>query len=397
MRVDYRVRLALRMLTSRKGSMIGAILAITVGILVIHVNFVIFQGLYDAFVRDMKAYRFGDIYVTNEEDYIDKSDALLVGWFERIPQVSAAAPRLSSSASINATGTGMRYEEFGIPIIGVDPRYDTRASAMHETVTQGQYVTSRSSMVLGATVARDLGDVQVGDNIRVKIVDRWGIDQFRRFSVSGISESAGGAGFDTSVIMHIETLRDIIDRGGESGSMIVRLNEPTAAANVRDLFLAAFPADDFKAETIEESAESQLAGFRSGIAMINMIGLFGMMSAAFAIVTIQMMIVGGKTREIGIMRAIGARRKDILVIFIVQGMLMGVMGAAAGTAVGLGYTMYAKETKMTFSGSVALEVSYNWPAIARTALLAFGLSVAASMYPSYRATKLLPVEAMRYV
>jgi len=196
--------------------------------------------------------------------------------------------------------------------------------------------------------------------------------------------------------MHIEALRDIIDRGGESGSMIVRLNEPTAAANVRDLFLAAFPADDFKAETIEESAESQLAGFRSGIAMINMIGLFGMMSAAFAIVTIQMMIVGGKTREIGIMRAIGARRKDILVIFIVQGMLMGVMGAAAGTAVGLGYTAYAKETKMTFSGSVALEVTYNWPAIGRTALLAFGLSVAASMYPSYRATKLLPVEAMRY-
>jgi len=110
------VRLALRMLTSRRGSMIGAILAITVGILVIHVNFVIFQGLYDAFVRDMKAYRFGDIYVTNEEDYIDKSDALLVGWFERLPQVEAAAPRLSSSASINATGTGMRHEEFGIAV-----------------------------------------------------------------------------------------------------------------------------------------------------------------------------------------------------------------------------------------------------------------------------------------
>ena len=394
--MDYRVRLALRMLTSRKGSMVGAILAITVGILVIHVNFVIFQGLYDGFVRDMKAYQFGDIYVTNEEDYIDKSDALLVGWFERLPQVSAATPRLGSVASINATGTGMRYEEFGVPIVGVDPRYDTRASTMHETVTQGHYVTSRSSMVMGASVARDLGGVQVGDSVRVKIVDRWGIDQFRRFSVSGITESAGGIGLDTSVIMHIDTLRDILDRGGESGSMLVQLSDPDAAANVRDLFLAAFPADDFRAETIEESAEAQLAGFRSGIAMINMIGLFGMMSAAFAIVTIQMMIVSGKTREIGIMRAIGARRKDILVIFIAQGMIMGAMGAAIGTGVGLGYTAYAKETKMTFPGSIPLEVNYNWPAIARTALLAFGLAVIASVYPSYRATKLLPVEAMRY-
>ncbi len=394
--MDYRVRLALRMLTSRRGSMIGAILAITVGILVIHVNFVIFQGLYDAFVRDMKAYQFGDIYVTNEEDYIDKSDSLLVGWFERLPQVSAAAPRLGSSASVNATGTGMRYEEFGIPIVGVDPRYDMRASAMHETVTEGQYVTSRSSMVIGASVARDLGGLQIGDNIRIKIVDRWGIDQFRRFTISGISESAGGAGMDMSLIMHIDTLRDILDRKDASGSMIVRLNEPLEAANVRDLFLASFSADDFKAETIEEAAESQLAGFRSGIAMINMIGLFGMMSAAFAIVTIQMMIVSGKTREIGIMRAIGARRKDILVIFIAQGMIMGAVGAATGTAVGLGYTVYAKETKMSFSGSIALEVTYNWAAIGRTALLAFGLAVIASIYPSYKATKLLPVEAMRY-
>ena len=376
--------------------MIGAILAITVGILVIHVNFVIFQGLYDAFVRDMKAYQFGDIYVTDKDGFVTRSDALLIGWFERFPQVTAAAPRLSASASINATGTGTRYEEFQIPVVGVDPRLDPRASSIHETVTAGKYVLSRSSMVLGGSVARDLGGVEVGDSIKVKITDRWGIDQFRRFAVSGISESAGGVGLDTSVIMHIDMLRDMLDRRGESGSILVRMNDPAGAKDVRDLFLAAFPNDDFRAETIEEAAESQLAGFRSGIAMINMIGLFGLMSSAFAIVTIQMMIVSGKTREIGIMRAIGARRRDILVLFIVQGMMMGMIGAATGTAVGLGYTAYAKETKMTFSGSIPLEVTYDWEAIARTAAMAFGLAVVASAYPSYRATKLLPVEAMRH-
>ena len=394
--MDYRTSLALRMLTSKRASMIGAILAITVGILVIHVNFVIFQGLYDAFVRDMKAYQFGDIYVTNQDDYIKKSDTLIVGWFERLPQVSAAAPRLGAVASINATNGGVRHEEFQIPVVGIDPRFDVRASTMHETITDGQYVTTRSSMVMGASVAEDLGGVRVGDSIRVKITDRWGTDQFRRFSVSGISESAGGVGLDTSVIMHIDMLRDILDRGGQSGSFIVQMNDPDTATVVRNLFLGSFPNDDFKAETIEESAESQLAGFRSGIAMINMIGLFGLMSAAFAIVTIQMMIVTGKTREIGIMRAIGARRKDILVLFIIQGVIMGTMGAATGTAAGLAYTIYAKETKMTFSGSIPLEVTYDWFAIGRTALLAFFLTLAASIYPSYRATKLLPVEAMRY-
>ena len=66
-------------------------------------------------------------------------------------------------------------------------------------------------------------------------------------------------------------------------------------------------------------------------------------------------------------------------------------------AAGLGYTIYAKETNMTFAGSIPLEVSYNWIKIIQTAVLAFVLAIIASLYPSFRATKLLPVEAMRNV
>src|SRR5574341_2152643 len=101
--MDYRVSLAKRMLVNKKGSLIGAVLAVSIGILVIHVNFVIFQGLYDAIVRDLKDYRFGDILVSDEESYIDKADIVLINWFERIPAVEAAAARMDASASINAT------------------------------------------------------------------------------------------------------------------------------------------------------------------------------------------------------------------------------------------------------------------------------------------------------
>jgi len=131
--------------------------------------------------------------------------------------------------------------------------------------------------------------------------------------------------------------------------------------------------------------------------MINMIGYFGMMSSAFAIVTIQMMLVNSKTREIGVMRAIGAKRKDILIIFLIQGMIIGTIGAGVGTAAGLAYTTYAKETKMTFNNSLPLEVTYNWEKVTQTALTAFLLAVLASIYPSFRATRLQPVEAMRTV
>ena len=395
--MDYRFQLAKRMLFNKKGSLMGAVLAVTIGILVIHVNFVIFQGLFDAIVRDLTNYRFGNLQVTDEEDYIDKSDLSLVSWFERIPYVEAATPRLSASAAINITKNGERIEETRIPVVGVDPLRDIRASTVHETVEEGQFVFSRNSIVLGANVARDLGGAQVGDNVKLKITDRFGKDQLKRFIVTGIAKSPGGQGFDYSVVVHIDTLRDMMSRDGFTGSIMVKIDDPKKALEIKNLFLNSFPNQDFIAETIEEAAEEQLAGFRSGIAMINMIGYFGMMSSAFAIVTIQMMLVNGKTREIGVMRAIGAKRKDILIIFLFQGIIIGAIGVSVGTAAGLGYTIYAKETKMSFNNSLPLEVNIQWDKVIQTALTSFSLAIVASLYPSYRATKLLPVEAMRTV
>ena len=395
--MDYRLKLAKRMLFNKKGSLVGAVLAVTIGILVIHVNFVIFQGLFDAIVRDISDYRNGDILVTDEADYIDKSDLSIVSWFERIPYVQGATPRLSSSAEMNMTKNGNLIEETRVPIVGIDPFRDIRASTVHETVSEGSYVFSRNSIVLGSNVATDLGGAEIGDSVKVLVVDRFGEDQIRRFTVSGIAKSPGGQGFDYTAVVHIDTLRDMMNRPGDTGSFMVKLNDPSKALEVKEFFLQSFPNDDFLAETIEESAEEQLAGFRSGIAMISMIGYFGMGSSAFAILTIQMMLVNGKTKDIGIMRAIGAKRKDILIVFIFQGMIIGAIGAGVGTAAGLGYTVYAKETKMSFNNSLPLEVSYNWEKIIQTALTSFVLAIVASLYPSYRATKLLPVEAMRTV
>ena len=382
------------MLFHKKSSMIGALLAVSIGILVIHVNFVIFQGLYDAIVRDTTDYHFGDVYISHEDGYIERSDQSIITWLERIPSVEAATARLTTVATINAVVTGKGVEEHGVFVIGVDPFNDIRTSTIHETVGEGQYVFSRNSIVVGNILSDDLGGVRVGDNIELVITDRWGQDQKKDFLVTGITNSAGGQGADDSVIVHIDTLRDMMARGSDSEYIMVKLNKPAQASFVRDNFLNAF-STDYTAETIEESAEKTLRGFRSGIAMINVIGYFGMMSSAFAIVTIQMMLVNSKTRAVGIMRAIGARRKDILIIFIIQGMLIGTIGAGTGTAAGLAYTFFAKETKMTFDNSLELEVSYNIEKIIQTAITAFILATVASLYPAYRATRLQPVEAMR--
>ena len=64
------------------------------------------------------------------------------------------------------TKNGKLIEETRIPIVGVDPFRDVRASTVHETIADGSYVFSRNSIVLGSNVARDLGGAEVGDSVK---------------------------------------------------------------------------------------------------------------------------------------------------------------------------------------------------------------------------------------
>ena len=85
--MDYRAQIGIRFITRRKGSLLAACLAIAIAILVVQVNSVIFQGLYDAIVRDLVNYRFGHVFISKRGDFITRSDFMLVNWLARIPYV----------------------------------------------------------------------------------------------------------------------------------------------------------------------------------------------------------------------------------------------------------------------------------------------------------------------
>ncbi len=393
--MDYRISVAKKMMMSKKGSLIGAVLAIGIGILVLSIITVIFTGLQNAIIRDLKDYQFGDLIVTDETGLITKSESVLIGWFERNSDVVGVAPRLSGSADVEIRANGELIEEFGVPITGVDPLRDPTVSKLYDTVVDGEFVFSSNSIVVGSNVAEDLGEVQVGDTLKLIITNRVDEEITEHFVVSGIAKTPGGNGLDSNIIMPIETLRDLLDRPGESGQMLVKLNDPESSETIKELFLLSFANDDFEAQTIEEAGRDIIRNFSSALGMFTLIGYVGLMSSAFAIVTIQMMLVSSKTREVGILRAIGARRRDVLIVFIIQGLFIGLIGASVGSVFGLGFTTYAKETNLSFAGSLELEVEYDWGSILSTATTAFVLALIASIYPAYRATKLQPLEAMR--
>lgn len=393
--MDFRVQLATRMLFRRKGSLGSASMAVAIAILVIVINSITFEGVANAIIRDLINYRFGHVLVTDRDGNIEKPDREMIGFVENLGYVEGAAVRLSSAASINNTREPVPIRAYSIPLIGVIPEDEQDASKIRQTLSQGSFVAAKNSIVLGDSVARDL-QAKIGDPLKLKVTSKNGQDVIKAFYVVGISKTAGGLGFDTSAIIHIDTLREMTGRQNESSEMIVRLYDQKDSDQLVQAFISRYPSDRLKAETIEEAGEDILRGIRSGIAFINLVGYFGMLSSAFGIVTIMMMIVASKTREIGIIRAIGSNKANVMIIFILQGVIIGAIGAAAGFALGSAYTIYADTQDLQFGNSLALEVKYDPYSVLQTCLTGFLMSVAASVYPAWRTTKLEPAEATRY-
>ncbi len=393
--LDYRLKVAVSMLFKKKSSMLAAVIAVAIAVLVIVINYVTFDGVANAIIRDLVDYRFGHIQITDRNGDIERPDSELIGFLESTGMVEGATVRLSDVASINNTRTPIPVRAYGVPIVGILPQEEEDATRLTDTVVQGTFLTSRDSIVLGASVADDLG-ARIGDPVRVKVTDESGNEQTKMFMVVGISETAGGLGFDTSAIVHIEALRDLNGRDDSSSELIVRLHDQQDSDRVSQAFSARYAGERFKIQTIEESAESILQGIRSGIAFINVVGYFGMLSSAFGIITIMMMIVTSKIREIGVMRAIGSSKTDVMVIFLLQGTIIGAMGAALGFLLGSSYALYAQNSDLSFGESLALAVRYDPVFVANTALTGLVMGVVASIYPAWRTTKLEPAEATRY-
>jgi lipoprotein-releasing system permease protein len=392
---NYRIVLSWRFLSSNKGNFFAPITAVIFGILLIHVNAVIFDGLWDGLIRDFSGYVYGDVFVMDDEDYITRSDSALVDFLEGFPLVEAATPRLYGIASMNATKNGKTIEEFRISLVGVKPVQDIRTSTVAEHVEHPQFIPTRSSIVLGEMVARDLGGLEIGDKVDVKIVDRWGKDSVKQFTVSNVASIYGAFGFNTYI--HIDTLREMMDREGETDGILVNLYNREDTAGFIQVLKQYLKDDDYEIQELEEAADDILARVRSGISMIEPIGFFSLTSSGVIIFAIQTMAVSTKTRQIGIIRAIGGQRKDVLIVFLIQGIIIGGIGAVVGTVVGLGFGVFMDTADFRFGDdvSIPLEINHDWNKIAQTALTALLLSTLGALAPAFLATKISPIEAMR--
>ncbi|HET7028073.1 MAG TPA: ABC transporter permease [Candidatus Limnocylindrales bacterium] len=316
-------------------------------------------------------------------------DATTIG---AIPEIGAVAPELTTQQLVVAGPLNTTTS-----IVGTTADY---ATVRNFAVWQGAFLTDAAVAndlrvaVLGSTTADDLG---LGADAVGTQVSIGGLP----FQIVGILQPKGSAGFvneDDQILVPITTLRRQFV-GGDSVrtiSVSVRTADgiPTAQAELEQLLrarhgLSGSDPDDF---TIQDQAQLiDTVGAITGTLTILLAGIasISLVVGGIGIMNIMLVSVRERTREIGIRKAVGAKRGQILVQFLVEAVTLSLLGGLVGIALGLAV-------------SAAIAAAAGWTFIVQpmTLLLATGFSllvgIVFGVWPARQAAVLDPIAALRY-
>jgi len=324
-----------------------------------------------------------------------------------IPGVLAAAPYVDAQGMLSS-GPSAR----GALLRGILPDLDRKVVDLDKRVVKGALEDLRAgrfAVILGTDLAAALG-VGVGDRITL-VAPRAGDSglspRLRDLEVAGLV-SVGLYEYDSTLaLMNMEDLAALEGLGERVSGVRLRLSDPFDARDVARRLAAAMP--DAYVSDWTRSHFNLFQAVQTSKSLLVIILALIVTVAAFNIVATLVMAVMDKESDIAILRTLGATPGAVLRIFVVQGALIGLIGTAAGAALGIALALNAQavvkgiETVLGFHflspqvyqiGELPSELRAG--DVTLTALAALLLSFAATVYPSWRAARVRPAEVLRY-
>lgn len=324
-----------------------------------------------------------------------------------LPEVTAAAPRAEAFALVSATSEAGGERSVGAQIMGVDPALEVAVSDFAKRLTAGAYLAAVDDAVIGAGLARNLG-VAVGDELVVLGSGREGGVAALALNVGGIFET-GIADMDRSfVMMRLTTMQDGFDLGDGLHRVVLRGASIAAAPELADavrgeLAGAGLATLDWKA---------LMPDLEQGVRLDVMMGdfVFGVLLilVTFTIVNALLMTVFERTREFGMLLAIGMRPGGVMAMLQIEAAAMWALGTAIGVGVVLGPVLYLQVEGIALSSELAdmaEGASYSVPERLHTDLDARALllspailgaaTLLAAFLASFRLRSMRPVDALR--
>ncbi len=281
----------------------------------------------------------------------------------------------------------------GDVIIGIPP--EKQDSLMKDTkLTSGRFLVSGDGYraVLGSSVAREF-NLRVGDDIKIKskrVLRAQSITHERNFTIVGIMEYTGSF-FDNGVMVPLDRAQKFYDRG-DTVSFILAVPDPKTDPDdlAKRIELNVEKVKTFSPTELKKQIEQSLVIFSlitvSAAVLAAIIGGLSVMNT-------MLMSVSERTKEFGLMKALGAETRDILFLTMGEAAIMGVLGGIFGI-IGGGALVYYLNDYLASRGTVLFTITPRLLVIAM--LFATLLGVLSGAYPAYRAAKMSPMEALRY-
>jgi lipoprotein-releasing system permease protein len=330
---------------------------------------------------------------------------------KRIPTVTGVSPYVSGQALLSAGTTTQPAM-----VMGIEPDKIDAVSQLSQKMQVGKLSALKAGqygIVLGETLAANLGVYQ-GDYVnlmvpKISVTPVGMLPRFRRFRVVGIFHAGIGFGFDSAYAFI--NLRDaqhlyVLNQGITGVQMDVQdlFAAPMLASKIQSLLGYHYQVADWSEQYGAFYHTIQLQKTMSFLIILLLIAI-----ATFNLVSSLVMLVNEKQSDIAILRTLGMTPKAIMTIFVLQGCIVGLIGLClgliAGVLLSLNITALVNFIQHVFNVQL-LNSSVNFvnylPSqlsghdLLKVSVVAFGMSLLATLYPAWRASKILPAEALRY-
>ena len=304
----------------------------------------------------------------------------------RVPGVVATSPTINGAA-IAVRGGGAN----AVVVRGIEPVSYSRIVPLDSFLVAGRIDLDGLKVVIGTVLAKDLG-LSVGDRLRLRVGTETSETANAVYTVTGIFDLGNRDLNSRWVFASLRTTQRLFGLEGGASSIEVKVDGIYAAESLaREITTrTGLVADSWMATNAQ-----LLIGLRSQSASSIMIQVFVILAVALGIASVLAVSVVQKSREIGILRATGTTRRQVLRIFLAQGAILGVLGSAAGIALGIGLGLAFSRVATNPDGSPTFPVSFDGVLYLRSAAIAIGVGVASAMIPARRAARMNPADSIR--
>ncbi len=315
-----------------------------------------------------------------------------------LPFVDEVEPSFQETVTVSSRGDSKNN-----PVLSVDPNAltiiaPTLGYMEGSSIREGD----PSAAILAEDVAfppgEDVPFAQIGEAIRLtySFVDEAGNTQenSKNFVVSGIMESTGNPTIDNAIVINLEAGNSLLQRAGKYDSLFVAAEDSDSVDAVEQQIKAVYKNNigitTVKAilETVEEFTAG-ITSFLFGIAVISLIvGAVGIITTLFTSVV-------ERTKEIGTLKAIGAQGTTILILFLVEALIIGILGGSIGLLGGIGGGYMLTRAGPGAGEGPPLEPVYLPLDMVRVWITSVILSMVAGFLPAWKASRVTPIAALR--